>query len=123
MKTTPRRKYGLILIVSLAVISWLVVMIWIAFQPQRTEVSLGIDDETDEGGAGITSVLEDQGIAVRPVQSMTQLRSELDRDPEATVVFHDKTMAMQNASYERLVELADLVPADQRVFAGTSEPT
>ena len=123
MKTTPRRKYGLILIVSLAVISWLVVMIWIAFQPQRTEGSLGIDDETDQGAAGITSVLEDQGIAVRPAQSMTQLRSELDRDPEATVVFHDKTMAMQNASYERLVELADLVPADQRVFAGTSEPT
>lgn len=121
MKTTSRRKYGLILIVSLVVISWLVVMVWLAFQPQRTEGSLGIDDETDQGAAGITSVLEDHGVAVRPAQSMTQLRGELDRNPGATVLFHDKTMAMQNASYERLVELAELVPAEQRVFAGVPE--
>ena len=52
---------------------------------------------------------------------MSQLRAELDRHPDATVVFHDKNSAMANASYTRLDELADLVPADQRVFAGVSE--
>lgn len=122
MNTTPRRKYGWILVVSLVIVSWLAVMIWLAMQPQRTEGSLGIDDETAQGAAGLTSVLEDQGVAVRPAQSMSQLRSELNNHPEATIVFHDKNAAMQNSSYERLVELADLVPADQRVFAGTSAP-
>lgn len=120
MKSTPRRQNVLILVVALAVTSWLAVMIWIAFQPQRTEGSLGLDDETNRGAAGITSVLEDQGISVRPAQSTTQLRNELERNPHATVLFHDKNSAMQDASYERLDELAELVPADQRVFAGTT---
>lgn len=118
MKTLPRRKFGWITVVCLVVLAWLAVLTWLTLQPQRTEGSLGIDDETTQGAAGITSVLDDQGIAVRPAQSMTQLRSELSSHPEATVVFHDKNSAMQNSSYERLEELADLVPADQRVFAG-----
>src|SRR5690625_3917230 len=53
---------------------------------------------------------------------MTQLQSELNRHPDATVVFHDKYTAMETASYERLEELAELVPAGPRVFAGVSEP-
>lgn len=118
MKTVPRRKLGWITVVSLVIVAWLAVLTWIAFQPQRTEGDLGIDDETNQGAAGITSVLENQGIAVRPVQSMTQLRSELSSHPEATVLFHDANSEMQNSSYERLEELAELVPADQRVFAG-----
>lgn len=121
MKATQRRKYGMIMIVSLAVISWFVVVVWIALQPDRTEGDLGLDDETNYGAAGITSVLEDQEIAVRPAQSMTQLRNELGRDADATVLFHDSNGAMQNASYERLEDIADLVPADQRVFAGAPE--
>ena len=118
MKTVPQRKYGWITAVSLVVLAWIALLTWLAFQPQRTEGSLGLDDETNLGAAGITSVLQDQDIAVRPAQSMTQLRSELSSYPEATVLFHDKNSAMQNSSYERLEELADLVPADQRVFAG-----
>lgn len=122
MKTLPRRKYGWITVVGLVILAWLAVITWLTLQPQRTEGSLGIDDETPQGAAGITSVLDDQGIAVRPAQSMTQLRSELSSHPEATVVFHDKNSAMQNSSYERLEELAELVPADQRVFAGLPDP-
>jgi len=121
MNLASRRKYGLIIIVVLVVLLWLAVMIWLALQPERTEGTLGIDDKTTHGAAGITSVLEDQGIGVQPAQSMSQLRAELDRHPDATVVFHDKNSAMANASYTRLDELADLVPADQRVFAGVSE--
>jgi len=121
MNTVSRRKYGLVIVVVLVVLLWLAVILWLAFQPERTEGSLGIDDKTTHGAAGITSVLEDQGIAVRPAQSMSQLRAELDRHPDATVVFHDKNTAMATASYARLDELADLVPADQRVFAGVSE--
>lgn len=120
--TRRRKNIGLLLVVVLVVLAWLGVMIWIALQPERTEGSLGLDDETDFGAAAITSVLEDHGIAVRPAQSMTQLQSELNRHPDATVVFHDKYTAMETASYERLEELAELVPADQRVFAGVSEP-
>ncbi len=116
--TQRRRKTGLVLMIALIVAAWLAVMVWIALQPQRTDGSLGVDDETDDGAAALTSVLEDHGVAIRPVQSMTQLRSELERNPDATVLFHDKHQAMANASYERLSELADLVPADQRVFAG-----
>src|SRR5699024_414444 len=89
---------------------------------QRAGGSLGIDEETGPGAAGITSVLEDQGIAVRPAQTMSQLRNELEQTPNATVLFHDKNSAMQTASYERIQELTELVPADQRVFAGVSEP-
>ena len=122
MSTRPRRKFGLISVVALVVVVWLVIMIWIAMQPQRAGGSLGIDEETGPGAAGITSVLEDQGIAVRPAQSMAQLRSEMHRTPDATVLFHDKNSAMQTASYERLQDLAELVPAEQRVFAGVSEP-
>ena len=122
MNTASRRKYGLVIVVVLVVLLWLAVMIWLTFQPERTEGSLGIDDKTTHGAAGITSVLEDQGIAVRPAQSMSQLRAELDRHPDATVVFHDKNSAMHTASYTRLDELAGLVPPDQRVFAGVSEP-
>lgn len=118
--TQQRRKTGLVLLVSLIVAVWLAVMVWIALQPQRTDGSLGIDDQTDDGAAALASVLTDHGIAVRPAQSMTQLRSEVQRHPEATVVFHDKHQAMSNASYERLAELAQLVPAEQRVFAGVS---
>lgn len=122
MTPAPRRKtFGLIMIVVLVVAVWLGVMIWIALQPQPDDGSLGIDDEDTYGGAAITSVLEDQGIAVRPAQSMTQLRSELDRDPDATVLVHDKNLAMEYASYQRLEELAELVPADQRVFAGVND--
>lgn len=77
MKTVPQRKYGWITAVSLVVLAWIALLTWLAFQPQRTEGSLGLDDETNLGAAGITSVLQDQGIAVRPAQSMTQLRSEL----------------------------------------------
>lgn len=119
--TPGRRKFGLSMIVTLVVVAWLAVMTWIALQPQRDDGSLGIDDETTDGAAAITSVLEDQGIAVRPAQSMTQLRSEIQANPDATVLFHDKNSAMQTGSYERLEELAELVPAQQRVFAGVSE--
>ncbi|GAA2026646.1 DUF4350 domain-containing protein [Yaniella flava] len=122
MNTRPRRKFGLISVVALVVVVWLVIMIWIAVQPQRAGGSLGIDEETGPGAAGITSVLEDQGIAVRPAQTMSQLRNEMEQTPNATVLFHDKNSAMQTASYERLQELTELVPADQRVFAGVSEP-
>src|SRR5690625_896875 len=120
--TTSRKKLGLTLLVVLAIAVWLAIMIWITLQPERTEGSLGIDDEIDNGAAALTRVLEDHGISVQPAQSTTQLRSELDRNPDATVVFHDKYDAMQTASYERLTELAELVPADQRVFAGVSMP-
>lgn len=119
--TQRRKKVGLIAIVVTVVAVWGAVMIWIALQPQRDDGNLGIDDETDQGAAAITSVLEDHGIAVRPAQSMTQLQSELDRNPEATVLIHDKYGAMHTASYERLHDLADLIPAEQQVFAGVSD--
>lgn len=115
-----RKNLGLILIVSVVVAVWLAVMIWIALQPERADGSLGIDDETDNGAAAITSVLEDHGVAVYPAQSMTQLQSELGRNPDAVVLFHDKYSAMETASFERLEDLATLVPADQRVFAGVT---
>lgn len=118
--TTKRKKTGMILLVSLIVVAWLAVMVWVALQPERTEGSLGIDDKTNHGAAAITSVLEEHSISVRPAQSMTQLESELRRNPDATVLFHDKHQAMETASFERLEELADLVPADQRVFAGVT---
>lgn len=118
--TTKRKKTGMILLVSLIVVAWLAVMVWVALQPERTEGSLGIDDKTSHGAAAITSVLEEHGISVRPAQSMTQLEFELRRNPDATVLFHDKHQAMETASFERLEELADLVPADQRVFAGVT---
>lgn len=118
--TTKRKKTGMILLVSLIVVAWLAVMVWVALQPERTEGSLGIDDKTSHGAAAITSVLEEHSISVRPAQSMTQLESELRRNPDATVLFHDKHQAMETASFERLEELADLVPADQRVFAGVT---
>lgn len=118
--TTKPKKTGMILLVSLIVVAWLAVMVWVALQPERTEGSLGIDDKTSHGAAAITSVLEEHGISVRPAQSMTQLESELRRNPDATVLFHDKHQAMETASFERLEELADLVPADQRVFAGVT---
>lgn len=116
-----RRKLGLIVLVVAMVAAWLAVMVWLAFQPQRDDGNLGIDDETGPGAAAITTVLEDQGIAVRPAQSMTQLQSELDRNPAATVLIHDKYDAMHTASYERLQDLDRLVPPDQRVYAGISE--
>ncbi|GAA4112468.1 hypothetical protein [Enteractinococcus coprophilus] len=119
--TQQRRRTGLVLLVSLIIAVWLAVMVWIALQPQRADGSLGIDDQTDDGAAALTSVLTDYGIAVRPAQSMTQLRSELQRHPDATVLFHDKYQAMSSASYERLAELAQLVPAEQRVFAGVTD--
>lgn len=118
--TTKRKKTGMILLVSLIVVAWLAVMVWVALQPERTEGSLGIDDKTSHGAAAITSVLEEHSISVRPAQSVTQLESELRRNPDATVLFHDKHQAMETASFERLEELADLVPADQRVFAGVT---
>ena len=118
--TTTRRKTGLVLVVALVVAIWLAVMVWISMQPARTDGSLGMDDQTDDGAAALTSVLDDHGIDVRPAQSMTQLRSEVQNNPDATVLFHDKYQAMATASYERLAELAELVPADQRVFAGVS---
>lgn len=118
--TTKRKKTGMILLVSLIVVAWLAVMVWVALQPERTEGSLGIDDKTNHGAAAITSVLEEHSISVRPAQSMTQLESELRRNPDATVLFHDKHQAMETASFERLEELADLVPPDQRVFAGVT---
>ena len=113
-----RRPLGMVLLVGLIVAVWLGVMVSIAVQPERTDGSLGIDDTTDDGGAALTSVLSDHGIAVRPAQSMTQLRAELNRHPDATVLFHDKYQALANASYERLNELTDIVPPQQRVFAG-----
>ena len=116
-----RRKLGLIVLVVAIVAAWLAVMIWLAFQPQRDDGNLGLDDETGPGAAAITHVLEDQGIAVRPAQSMTQLQSELDRNPDATVLIHDKYHAMDTASYERLQDLDSLIPPDQRVYAGVSE--
>ena len=119
--TTTRRKTGLVLLVALIVAIWLAVMVWISMQPARTDGSLGIDDQTDDGAAAVTSVLTDHGITVRPAQSITQLRSELQRNPDATVLFHDKYQAMATASYERLTELAELVPAHQRVFAGVTD--
>lgn len=119
--TTRRKNVGLILLVVLVVATWLAVMIWIALQPHRDDGILGLDDETASGAAALTDVLEDHGIEVRPAQSMTQLESELNRRPEATVVIHDKYSAMQTASYERLEDLAALIPADQRVFAGVSD--
>lgn len=119
--TTKRKKTGLFLLVSLIVLAWLAVMVWLAQQPQRTEGSLGIDDETNHGAAAVTSVLEEHGIRVRPAQSMTQLESELRRNPDATVLFHDKYQAMQTASFERMEQLAALVPAEQRVFAGVAD--
>lgn len=118
--TTTRRKTGLVLVIALIVAIWLAVMVWISMQPARTDGSLGLDDQTDDGAAALTSVLTDHGITVRPAQSMTQLRSELQSNPDATVLFHDKYQAMATASYERLAELAELVPADQRVFAGVT---
>ena len=118
--TKSRRKTGLMLLIALIVAIWLAVMVWISMQPARTEGSLGIDDQTNDGAAALTSVLSDHGIAVHPAQSITQLRSELQRHPDATVLFHDKYQAMATASYERLSELAELVPADQRVFAGVT---
>lgn len=119
--TTDRKNLGLIIVVILAVAAWLAVMIWIALQPGRDDGILGIDDETPSGAAAITDVLDDYGIDVRPAQSMTQLESELARHPDASVVIHDKYAAMDTASYERLEELAALIPANQRVFAGVSE--
>src|SRR5699024_12195844 len=116
-----RQNVGLILLVVLVVATWLAVMIWIALQPHRDDGILGLDDETASGAAALTDVLEDHGIEVRPAQSMTQLESELNRRPEATVVIHDKYSAMQTASYERLEDLSALIPADQRVFAGVSD--
>lgn len=116
-----RRPLGMVLLVGLIVAVWLGVMVWIAVQPERTDGSLGIDDTTDDGGAALTSVLSDHGIAVRPAQSMTQLRAELNRHPDATVLFHDKYQALANASYERLNELTDIVPPQQRVFAGVPQ--
>lgn len=116
-----RKKLGLIVLVIAMVAAWLAVMVWLAFQPQRDDGNLGIDDETGPGAAAITHVLEDQGIAVRPAQSMTQLQSELDRNPAATVLIHDKYDAMHTASYERLQDLDSLIPPDQRVYAGVSE--
>src|SRR5699024_5313819 len=118
--TKSRRKTGLMLLIALIVAIWLAVMVWISMQPARTEGSLGIDDQTNDGAAALTSVLSDHGIAVHPAQSITQLRSELQRHPDATVLFHDKYQAMATASYERLSELAELVPADQRVFPGVT---
>lgn len=119
--TQRRKKLGPIVLVMTVVAVWLAVMIWIALQPQRDDGNLGIDDETDQGAAAITSVLEDHGITVRPAQSMTQLQSELDRNPDATVLIHDKHGAIQTASYERLEDLAALIPAQQQVFAGVSD--
>lgn len=116
--TTRRGTRSIVLWVILALAGWLAVMIWIALQPERAEGKLGIDDETPDGAAAITSVLADHGVTVRPAQSLTQLRSELSAAPEATVLLHDKSDALSSASYQRLEELADLVPADQRVFAG-----
>ncbi|GAA4474315.1 DUF4350 domain-containing protein [Enteractinococcus fodinae] len=116
-----RRKLGLIVLVVATVAAWLAVMIWLAFQPHRDDGNLGLDDETGPGAAAITNVLEDHGIAVRPAQSMTQLQSELDRNPDATVLIHDKYHAMDSASYERLQDLDSLIPPDQRVYAGVSE--
>lgn len=115
------RKLGLVVVVIAIVTAWLAVMIWLAFQPQRDDGNLGIDDETGPGAAAITDVLEAQGIAVRPAQSMTQLQDELDRNPAATVLIHDKYDAMHTASYERFQDLDHLIPPDQRVYAGVSE--
>ena len=83
------RKLGLVVVVIAIVTAWLAVMIWLAFQPQRDDGNLGIDDETGSGAAAITDVLEAQGIAVRPAQSMTQLQDELDRNPAATVLIQE----------------------------------
>src|SRR5690625_482960 len=102
--TTSRNKLGLTLLVVLAIAVWLGIMILMKVQPERIEGSLRIDDEIDNGAAALTRVLAAHGISVQHAQSTTQLRSELDRDPDATVVFHDKYDAMQTASYERLTE-------------------
>lgn len=75
--TQRRSRLGLVIVVVVAVLAWLAVMVWIALQPERTEGSLGVDDETDAGAAAMTRVLEGRGIAVRPAQSMTQLEAEL----------------------------------------------
>src|SRR5690625_4096119 len=90
--TTKRKKTGMILLVSLIVVAWLAVMVWVALQPERTEGSLGIDDKTSHGAAAITSVLEEHSISVRPAQSVTQLESELRSNTVATVLFHDRSV-------------------------------
>ena len=120
--TAPRTKsIRLVVLVVVVVAAWLAVMVWIALQPNRDDGSLGLDDETPSGAAAIVDVLQDRGIEVRPAQSTTQLASELDRRPDATVVLHDKYAAMQTASFERLEALDELIPTDQRVFAGVSD--
>ena len=49
--TKSRRKTGLMLLIALIVAIWLAVMVWISMQPARTEGSLGIDDQTNDGAA------------------------------------------------------------------------
>lgn len=113
-----RHRRAILLAVALVALFVLTVAVLFARQPGDAAV-LGTDNPGPTGGQAVARVAEHHGIEVRPASSLDQVRAALEEDPEAQVLLYDE--GVLDAALERLAEVADTVPAEQRVLIAPTQ--
>lgn len=101
------------LVVALVVLFAITVAVLFTRQPEDNAV-LGADNPGPTGGQAVAGVVADHGVDVRPASSLDEVRALLEEDPEARVLIYDE--GILESSPERLDEVAETVPAEQRVL-------
>lgn len=102
-----------ILIAAVVVLFVLTVAFLFTRQPDDNAV-LGAENPGPTGGQAVARVAADHGVDVRPVGSLDEVAALLHEDPEAQVLIYDE--GVLEASPDRLEQVAETVPAAQRVL-------